>query len=142
MSDQPKYKRILLKLSGEALCAPGGFGIDAAAMAALAREVRGVTSLGVQLAVVVGGGNFLRGRDLAYNPRVRRTSADYMGMLATIMNALALRDSLQASGVAATVLSAIADPRICEPFSCRRADELLVGGHTLILAGGTGSPFF
>lgn len=142
MSETPKYKRILLKLSGEALCAPGGTGIDAAAMAALAKEIRGVTSLGVQLAVVVGGGNFLRGRDLAYNPRIRRTSADYMGMLATMMNGLALRDSLQASGIAATVLSAIADPRICEPFSCRRADELLVAGHTLILAGGTGSPFF
>jgi uridylate kinase len=142
MSDQPKYRRILLKLSGEAMCAPGGSGIDPLAMGSIAREIRDVAAMGVEVSLVIGGGNFLRGRDLAGNPQVHRTTADYMGMLATIMNALALRDSLVASGVPATVLSAIADPRICEPFSIRRADELLAHRQTLILAGGTGSPFF
>ncbi len=142
MSKKAEYSRVLLKLSGEALCSPGGFGVDAVATESIVGQLRQLAAVGVQVAVVIGGGNFLRGRNLAGNPHIRRTSADYMGMLATIMNALALRDALLAGGTAATILSAIADGRICEPFSVGRADELLAAGHVLVLAGGTGSPFF
>lgn len=136
-----KFKRILLKLSGEALGGSDG-GLSAAAIDSVVAELRQAQSLGTQLAVVIGGGNFLRGRDLAGNPRVARTTADYMGMLATIMNGLALRDSLQSHGLKAEVLSAIADVRFCEPFSRRRALELLESGTIVIFSGGTGSPFF
>lgn len=140
--DKPKYKRVLLKLSGEALCAPGASGIDAAAVSTIIGEIRNVCQMGVQVAIVIGGGNFVRGRNFTDNPQIRRTTADYIGMLATIMNALALRDSMEAAGLKAAVLSPIHDPRLCEPFACRRADDLLKNGHVLILAGGTGSPFF
>ena len=136
-----KYKRIVLKLSGEALGGPDG-GISAAAIDHVVAELGQVTKLGVQVALVVGGGNFLRGRDLKGNPRIARTTADYMGMLATNMNGLALRDSLQSHGVKASVLSAISDVRFCEPFSRVRAIELLESDHVVIFSGGTGSPFF
>ena len=139
---QAKYKRILLKLSGEMLCSAGGCAIEPAAIDNVISEIAGVTALGVEVAVVVGGGNFLRGRDLSGNPRIQRTTADYMGMLATIMNALALRDSMASHGLKADVLSPISDPRVCEPFTQQRANELLSRGHVVILAGGTGSPFF
>jgi len=136
-----KFKRVLLKLSGEALGGADG-GISAAAMAVVAGELRAVQQAGVQVGVVVGGGNFLRGRDLADNPRVARTTADYMGMLATNMNGLAMRDSLESHGIKATLLSAIPDARFCEPFNRRRAVELLDAGHVVIFSGGTGNPFF
>jgi uridylate kinase len=136
-----RYNRVLLKLSGESL-GGGARSIDTSAMDFITGELAGVASLGVQTAIVIGGGNFLRGRDLADQPAIQRVTADYMGMLATVMNALALRDALLARGVRATVLSAIADNRICEPYSARLACDRLSRGETVILAGGTGSPYF
>jgi uridylate kinase len=136
---QSKYKRVLLKLSGEAFCAPGGSGVDAVAMDAIARQIAPVVRDGVQLGVVVGAGNFARGRALK-ETKLHPTTADYMGMLGTVMNSLALRDTLQAADIPATVLSAIAMPLICESYFRPRAMELLENGHVLIFAGGTGHP--
>lgn len=141
MSEKAKYKRVLIKLSGEMLCEPGGHGVQASAIQSILREVVPVVKAGVQVGLVVGGGNFLRGRDLADNPQIDRTTADYMGMLATIMNGLALRDSFEAAGVGCEVFSPIADDRICEPFNCHKAVEMLEAGKIVIFAGGTGSPF-
>jgi len=142
MATKPKYKRVLLKLSGEMLCEPGGFALDAPAMERIAGEIQQITAQGVQIALVIGGGNFLRGRHLSDNPHVHRTTADYMGMLATIMNGLALRDAMEKLGAKAALMSPIYDPRICEPFERRRAIQLLDEGYVVILAGGTGIPFF
>ena len=139
---KPKYKRIVLKLSGEMLCSAEGSGLNAEAMLAVADQIKQVAKMGVQIGLVIGGGNFLRGRDLAGNKNIERSTADYMGMLATMMNGLAMRDMLQSIGQKAAVLSPLADPRICEPFSRRRAVELLEGGYVVLLAGGTGSPYF
>ncbi|MFB3891249.1 MAG: UMP kinase [Phycisphaerae bacterium] len=137
-----RYKRVLLKLSGEMLCSPDGFAVEAPAAAAVVAAVRDVIKLGVQVGLVVGAGNFIRGRDLASNPHIHRTTADYMGMLATIINGLALRDTLAAHGLAAVVMSPIGDARVCEPFVRERAIELMDAGSVVIFAGGTGSPFF
>ncbi|MBN1942230.1 MAG: UMP kinase [Phycisphaerae bacterium] len=134
-----KYQRVLLKLSGEAFCAPGGSGVDAAAMDAIAQQIVPVVRAGVQMGVVVGAGNFARGRALK-ETKLHPTTADYMGMLGTVMNALALRDTLQSAGVSATVLSAISMPLICEGYFRPRAMELLERGHVLIFAGGTSHP--
>jgi uridylate kinase len=142
MARQARYKRVLLKLSGESLGASGGTGIDAGAMNDLLGELLPVVQMGVQTAVVVGGGNILRARHLADNPTIRRTTADYMGMMATVMNALALRDSLEARGVAVTVMSAITMPSVCETWNGRNALAHLEAGRMVLLAGGTGSPFF
>ena len=139
---QAKYKRILLKLSGEALGAAGEGGFDPAAIEFTVRELGALVQAGVQVGLVIGGGNILRGRDLKGLKAIARVTGDYMGMLATIMNGIALRDSLQSAGIKATVLSSIHDVRICEPFSATRATELLQSGHVVIFAGGTGSPFF
>ena len=136
-----KFKRILLKLSGEALGGADG-GVLASAMDSVVAELRAVHQAGVQVGVVVGGGNFLRGRDLTGNPHIARTTADYMGMLATNMNGLALRDSLESHGLPSTLFSAIPDARFCEPFNRRRAVERLEAGHVVIFSGGTGNPFF
>ena len=142
MAKQARYKRVLLKISGEALGASGGTGIDAGALKYLIGELLPVADIGVQTAVVVGGGNILRGRHLADNPAIRRTTADYMGMMATVMNALALQDSLEARGVSVAVMSAIAMPSVCETWNRRDALAHLGAGHLVLLAGGTGSPFF
>jgi len=142
MKDKPRYKRVLLKLSGETLCSPEGFAVEGPATAAVVRAIQEIVKLGVQVGIVAGAGNFIRGRDLAGNPHIERATADYMGMLATIMNGLALRDTLQSHGQDATVMSPIADPRICEPFSRRKAIGLLEAGQVVVFAGGTGSPFF
>lgn len=142
MARQARYKRVLLKISGEALGASGGIGIDAGALNYLIGELLPVPGMGVQTAVVVGGGNILRGRHLADNPAIRRTTADYMGMMATVMNALALQDSLEARGVSVVVMSAIAMPSVCETWNRRDALAHLEGGRMVLLAGGTGSPFF
>jgi uridylate kinase len=139
---KPKYKRIVLKLSGEMLCSPEGLALDAGAMLDIAGQIKQVAQMGVQVGLVIGGGNFLRGRDLSGNKHVERSTADYMGMLATMMNGLAIRDTLESIGQQAAVLSPLADPRICEPFSRRRALELLEAGYVVLLAGGTGSPYF
>jgi len=142
MPDQPRYQRVLIKLSGESLCSPGGFGIQAPAVAAVVEEILPVVRLGVQTALVVGGGNFVRGRDLADNPHVQRATADYMGMLATVMNALALQDTFESHGLPTRVMSAITMTAVCEPWIRRRAIRHLEKGRVVILAAGTGSPFF
>lgn len=140
MSGKAQYKRILLKISGQAMSDRGG--IDPAAVAAVIGEIRPVIELGVQVALVVGGGNFLRGRDLADNPAIHRVTADYMGMLGTVINALALRDSMEAEGLQARVLSAIPMPQLGGTYSVRRAVDHLLSGRVVILAAGTGSPYF
>ncbi len=142
MADALKYKRVLLKISGEGLCAPGGFGVDGDAVAAVVEEIAPLLDMGLQIGLVIGGGNFIRGRDLAGNPHIQPVTADYMGMLATLINALAMQDSLESHGVGARVLSAIPVTQVCEPFSRRAAINYLDAGNVVILAAGTGSPFF
>ena len=136
-----KYKRILLKLSGEALAGDAGFGIDSTRVAEIAGEVAEVARLGVQVGVVVGGGNFFRGVQ-ASNTSLRRISVDYMGMLATGINAIALRDFIAAREVEARVMSAIDMPPIAESFSPQEALERLRQGAVIIFSAGTGSPYF
>ena len=142
MDRQARYKRVVLKLSGESLGASGGTGIDANALQYLIGELLPVVQTGVQTAIVVGGGNILRGRHLADNPAICRSTADYMGMMATVMNSLALQDSLEARGVSVVVMSAIAMPSVCETWNRRDALTHLEAGKAVLLAGGTGSPFF
>jgi uridylate kinase len=142
MGAEAKYHRVVLKLSGESLCTVDGSGVEPSAVSAVVAEVLPVAELGVQLAIVVGGGNFVRARELAGDPYIKRVTADYMGMLGTVMNAIALRDALDGRGQAARVLSAMALPTICEPFSRRKAVHHLEAGRIVLFAGGTGSPFF
>ena len=136
-----KYKRILLKLSGEALAGDAGFGIDSTRVAEIAGEVAEVARLGVQVGVVVGGGNFFRGVQ-ASGTDLRRISVDYMGMLATGINALALRDFIAAREVEARVMSAIGMAPIAESFSPQHAIAQLGQGAVVIFSAGTGSPYF
>jgi len=140
--EQSKYKRVLLKLSGESFCKPGGYGIDGAAVDSIAERIAQIGKLGLQVAVVVGGGNFIRGQSFSQNSHIKRTTADYMGMLATIINACSLQEALEAFGQATRVLSAIEVSAMCEPFIRRRAMRHLERGRIAILAGGTGNPFF
>lgn len=142
MTEAPRYKRVLVKLSGESFSGAGGSGIEPALLGRVVQEVAAVREMGVEAALVVGGGNFVRGRDLMADASIRRTTADYMGMLATVMNGLALRDALEARGVPARLLGAIPMPPVCEPFAARRAIDHLQRGRVVIFAGGTGSPFF
>jgi len=136
----PAFKRILLKLSGEALAANQGFGVDPARVYEIAGELAEVRKLGVQVAVVVGGGNFFRG--VAQAKDMDRVSADHMGMLATVINALALQDALEKQGVYTRVQSAIEMNQVAEPFIRRRAIRHLEKGRVVIFAGGTGNPYF
>src|SRR5712675_864867 len=137
----PAFKRVLLKLSGEALAANQGFGVDNARIHEVAAELADVHKLGVQLAIVVGGGNFFRGvADQAKD--MDRVSADHMGMLATVINALALQDALEKQGVLTRIQSAIVMNQIAEPFIRRRAIRHLEKGRIVIFAGGTGNPYF
>ncbi len=136
-----KYKRALLKISGEALGAGGQFGISYEAIGSLAQEIKETTRLGVQLAVMVGGGNFLRGA-AASATGIDRVSADYMGMLATVINSLALQDRLEKRGVSARIQSAITIEGVTERFIKRQAIEHLEKGRVVIFAGGTGNPYF
>lgn len=137
----PVFKRILLKISGEALAAGQGFGVDSRRVQEIAVELQEVHSLGVQVAVVVGGGNFFRG--VAEQARdMDRVSADHMGMLATVINALALQDSLEKLGVYTRVMSAIEMNQVAEPFIRRRAMRHLEKGRLVIFAAGTGNPYF
>ena len=137
----PVFKRILLKISGEALAAGQGFGVDSRRVQEIAVELQEVHSLGVQVAVVVGGGNFFRG--VAEQARdMDRVSADHMGMLATVINALALQDSLEKLGVYTRVMSAIEMNQVAEPFIRRRALRHLEKGRLVIFAAGTGNPYF
>jgi len=138
----PLYKRVLLKISGEGFCHPGGFGIEATELESIARQCLEVAKTGVQLAIVVGGGNFIRGATFAEDGHIERATADYMGMLATIINALALRETMESLGQATRVLSAIGVHSVCEPFIRLRAVRHLEKGRVIILAAGTGNPFF
>ena len=137
-----KYQRVLLKISGEGFCSTNGFGIEAEPVRQLAKELKQTAQLGLELAVVCGGGNFLRGQTLTNELQIPRASADYMGMLATVMNAIALQECLEAMGQPTRVLSAIPVKEVCEPFIHRRAVRHLEKGRIVILAGGTGNPFF
>ncbi len=137
-----RYKRVLLKLSGESFCQPGQSGIDGAALQSIAERVIEVCKLGPQIAVVVGAGNILRGESFSEKSKIPRNTADYMGMLATIINACALQETLEKLGQPTRVLSAIEVAAICEPFIRRRALHHLEEGRVAILAGGTGNPFF
>ena len=137
-----KYDRVLLKLSGESFCTPGGFGIDGHALESIAERIAQLCKLGPQVAVVVGAGNFLRGENFSEVSRIPRNTADYMGMLATIINACALQETLEKLGQPTRVLSAIDVAAMCEPFIRRRAFHHLERGRVAILAGGTGNPFF
>ncbi|MHC4573463.1 MAG: UMP kinase [Planctomycetota bacterium] len=136
------YNRVLLKLSGESFCKPGVFGIDGAALKSIAQRISDICKLGPQVAIVVGGGNFLRGESFSKVSNIPRNTADYMGMLATIINACALQETLERLGQPTRVLSAIAVAALCEPFIRRRALRHLERGRVAILAGGTGNPFF
>ena len=137
----PIFKRILLKLSGEALAADQGFGVDTTHIHTIAAEIADVHALGVQIAIVVGGGNFFRGvADQAKD--MDRVSADHMGMLATVINSLALQDALEKQSVFTRVQSAIEMNQVAEPFIRRRAIRHLEKGRVVIFAGGTGNPYF
>ena len=133
------YKRVLLKLSGEALAGDAKFGIDENTMAGICSAVKELHDMGVQVSIVVGGGNFWRGK---YGSKMERTTADYMGMLATIMNGLALQDAIEKIGVPTRVQTAIEMRQIAEPFIQRRAMRHIEKNRINIFAGGTGSPFF
>ena len=136
-----RYQRILLKLSGEILAGEKGHGIDEAMMAQLADEIREVHALGVQIGIVTGGGNIFRG--LAASTRgMDRVGADYMGMLATVINGLALQHALERRGLYTRVMSAIEMARVCEPYIRRRAVRHLEKGRIVVLAAGTGNPYF
>jgi len=140
--EQPAYRRILLKLSGEALMGEQPYGIDGEVLESLAKEIHEVASLGVQVALVVGGGNIFRGIGTSRDYGIDRASADYMGMLATVINSLALQDMLEREGVVTRVLSAIEMRAIAEPYIRRRALRHLEKGRAVIFAAGTGNPYF
>jgi len=140
--ERPAFRRALLKLSGEAFAKPGAFGIDAEELDHIAGEVATAARLGVQLAVVVGGGNIVRGAQLAAAGHIEQATADYMGMLGTVINALALREKLLTMGVDSRVLSALEVRSVAEPFIRGRALRHLEKGRVVILAAGTGNPFF
>jgi len=136
-----KYQRILLKLSGEALCPSHGSGIDADTVRRISSEVKRMYDLGVQIAIVVGGGNIWRGADAAATG-IDRGTADYVGMLATVMNSLVMQDAMEKLGMATRVQTAIEMPPVAEPFIRRRALRHLEKGRVVILAAGSGNPFF
>jgi uridylate kinase len=138
---KPRYRRVLLKLSGEALAPEGGTGIDLNVLAQIANEIKAGAQLGVELAMVIGAGNILRGS--AYEARgMDRSTADQMGMLGTVINALALQHALEQCGVVTRVLSGIAMQSVCEPYIRRRALRHLEKGRAVIFAAGTGNPWF
>ncbi len=143
MTDNSKarYSRILVKLSGEALMGGGDYGIDPAVLKRIAGELEEIVGLGVQLAVVIGGGNIFRGAGLA-RAGMDRVAADHMGMLATVMNAIAMQDALESLGLYARVMSAIRINEVCEDYIRRRAIRHLEKGRVVICAAGTGNPFF
>ncbi len=134
-------QRILLKLSGEALMGEGNFGIDPEVIARVAKEIKDLTNTGAQVALVIGGGNIFRGAGLAQGG-LDRVTGDHMGMLATVMNGLAMKDALQKSGQKARVMSALAIDQVCDPYLRDQAVDYLEQGQVVILSAGTGSPFF
>ena len=137
----PAYRRVLLKISGEALMGEQSFGIDVDIARSVAQEIKQVHDLGIQIAVVVGGGNIFRGLSKSAG-NMDRSSADYIGMLATVMNAVVMQDALEKTGIQTRVLSAIHIPQLAEPFIPRRAIRHLEKGRIVIFAAGTGNPFF
>ena len=137
----PKYHRVLLKVSGESLCVRGTTGIDSDEVRSLAQEIKLVFDLGVEVCVVVGGGNLIRGSTFAKDSPVEETTGHYMGMLATVINALAVQDTLESLGVPTRVQSALAIDRVCEPFIRRRAIRHLEKRRVVLFAAGTGNPF-
>jgi uridylate kinase len=139
--DKIKYNRILLKLSGEALMGDGEFGLDTGTVKRIANEVKAVHDLGVQISLVIGGGNIFRGVQAA-SQGLERGTADYMGMLATVINALALQGALERIGIQTRVQSAIPMATVCEPYIRRRAVRHMEKGRVVIFAAGTGSPYF
>jgi uridylate kinase len=138
---RPSFTRVLLKLSGESLAGDQGYGIDPLTITAIAKEIREVVDQGVQLALVIGGGNIFRGL-AASSKGMDRASADYMGMLATMINSLAMQDALEKAGVATRVQSAIAMAEVAEPYIRRRAMRHLEKGRVVIFGAGTGNPYF
>ena len=141
MVKKPTFKRIILKISGEVLVDEDEFGISSEVISGISREIKQVKELGVQVAVVVGGGNLFRGVDTS-SKGVERTTADYMGMLATVINGLALQDALEKTGVFTRVQSAIEMRQVAEPYIRRRAIRHLEKARVVIFAGGTGNPYF
>ena len=138
---EPKYRRVLLKVSGEGLCKPCKTGIDGEALEKLAGEIKRVVELDVRVGVVVGGGNLVRGSVIARDSPIEETTGHYMGMLATVINALAVQDTLESLGVPTRVQSALAVDTVCERFIRRRAIRHLEKERVVIFAGGTGNPF-
>jgi uridylate kinase len=136
-----KYKKILLKISGEAMMGDRGYGVDPATVDFIAKEIKDAVSMGVRMAIVIGGGNIFRGVEASVQG-IERASADYMGMLATVINALALQNSLEKHGVATRVQSAIEMKELAEPYIRRKAMRHLEKGRTVIFAAGTGNPYF
>lgn len=136
---EAKYKRVLLKLSGEALAGEKKTGVDVETVGKICDKIKEIVEMGVQVGIVVGGGNFWRGRN---GHQMERTTADYMGMLATAMNALALQDALEARGIYSRVQTAIEMREIAEPFIQRKAEKHLQKGRVVIFAGGSGHPYF
>lgn len=141
MTTAPKYRRVLLKVSGEALMGAGNFGIDIDTVDRIARDVKEAADIGIQICMVIGGGNIFRGLAGAAKG-IDRATADYMGMLATVMNALAMQASLERNGLPCRVQSAITMNNVCEPYVRRRAIRHMEKGRVVIFAAGTGNPFF
>jgi uridylate kinase len=142
LANTPKFKCVLLKLSGEALAGPSGLGIDSELLEHVAKEIRSVADLGIKIGVVIGGGNFIRGVSLSQNLGIDRATSDYMGMLGTCMNSMALQAAVENQGVSCRVQSAIRMAEIAEPFIRRRALRHLEKGRVVIFAAGSGSPYF
>lgn len=136
---EPRYKRVLIKVSGEALAGPDKFGISDDMLSGIASQIKEIHDLGVQIAIVVGGGNFWRGRT---GQSIDRATADYMGMLATTMNAMALQDAFEKQGILASLQTAITMTQIAEPYNRKKAIAHLEAGTVVIFGTGTGSPFF
>lgn len=140
-AEKPVYKRVLLKLSGEALMGSRGYGQDPKTIERICKDIKNTTKMGVELCLVVGGGNIFRGID-GEASGMERASADYMGMVATVLNALAIQNCLERLGVETRVLSAINMMQVCEPYIRRRAQRHMARGRVVIFAAGTGNPFF
>src|SRR6056297_1696576 len=136
------YRRILVKLSGEALQAPDGFWLDAQVLTRLSQDIARATAAGFEIALVIGGGNIIRGARMSAAGWIDRPTADSMGMLATVMNSLALETAMNANGVSARTMSAVSMPTICETYARQPALHYLEKGQVVVLAGGTGNPFF
>ncbi|RVU17125.1 UMP kinase [Methylobacterium oryzihabitans] len=142
MSETTPFRRVLVKLSGEALAAPDGYWLHPPTLAALAEDIAGSVKAGLQIALVVGGGNVIRGARVSAAGWIDRATGDSLGMMATVMNSLALETALNAAGVAARTMSAVSMPTICETYARQPALHHLDKGQVVVLAGGTGNPFF